>query len=260
MPDSSVAGSVVSKTAAGLPEDKLLKVYDSAAKTAGVRTAPTVVGESLPNLSKLSPISDNHKALLTAEREALRVRTCVGHWLDAGVPKRQADWFLEWLAGRSKSANRRWDKKYKALTARLGKGVLAVVLGGRGNGKTTLAVGAIYQVTQSGGTALFSTALDIVRTINAVINTPAELTERNRFAGYGLLVFDACHIRRGTRSEDDVITDIINKRYEAMRDTILISNQTADEFFESVSQDVKDRVIETGGKFLCDWDGFRGAE
>lgn len=260
MPDSSVAGSAASKTAADLSDDQLQNLLDNAAKTAGVRTEPTAVGASLPNLTKMSPISDDYKARLVAEREALRVRTCVGHWLAAGVPKRQADWFLEWHAGRGMSANRHWDEKYKALTARLGKGVIAVLLGNRGTGKTTLAVGAIYQVTQGGGTALYVTALDMVRALNAVTNTPAELTERDRFAGYGLLVLDACHVRRGTRSEDDIITDILDVRYRAMRDTILISNQEADEFFKSVSPDVKDRVIETGGNFICDWDGFRGAE
>lgn len=244
----------------GLSDETLSKIHDSAAKQAGVSTAPSAVGENLPNLIKLSPISDDRKKRLAAEREALRVMTCARHWHDAEVPKRQADWFMAWMHQHRDSANNRWDAKYKALTARLGKGVLAVVLGNRGTGKTTLAVGAIYQVTQSGGTALYATVLDVIRAMNAVTNTPAELTERDRFAGYGLLVLDACHVRRGTRSEDDLITDILDVRYRAMRDTILISNQTADEFFASVSQDVKDRVIETGGKFICDWDGFRGAD
>lgn len=244
----------------GLPDKTLHKIHDSATNRAGVRTAPSAVRESLPNPKKMSPISDEHKNRLAAEREALRAMTCAAHWCDAEVPKRQADWFMAWMHQHRDSANSRWDAKYKALAARLGKGVLAVVLGNRGTGKTTLAIGAIYQVTQSGGTALYATVLDVIRAMNAVTNTPAELIERDRFAAYDLLVLDACHIRRGTRAEDDIITDILDKRYRAMRDTILISNQTANEFFESVSHDVKDRVIETGGKFICDWDGFRRAD
>ena len=244
----------------GLPNETLRKIHDSAAKQAGVSTAPSAVGENLPNLIKMSPISDDHKNRIAAEREALRVMTCAAHWHNSEVPKRQADWFLAWLHQHRDSANNRWDAKYNALTQQLGKGVLAVILGIRGNGKTTLAVGAIYQVTQSGGTALYATVLDVIRAMNAVTNTPAELAERDRFAGYGLLVLDACHVRRNTRAEDDIITDIVDKRYREMRDTILISNQKAEEFFGSMSEDVKDRVIETGGKFICDWDGFRGAD
>lgn len=135
------------------------------------------------------------------------------------------------------------------------------MIGPRGTGKTQLAVCAIYDVCTSGKIARYVVAIDLFRAINATFSS-SESRERDVIAGFAvpsLLVIDECNVRRETTAEDIVLTDLVDKRYGLCRDTILLSNQTETEFFQSIGSSVYDRVIETAGVLVCDWASYRAA-
>ena len=53
---------------------------------------------------------------------------------------------------------------------------------------------------------------------------------------------------------------MIYKRYGAMKDTILISNQTPDVFQKAIGSSILSRLQETGAIIQCDWPSFRETE
>jgi DNA replication protein DnaC len=78
-----------------------------------------------------------------------------------------------------------------------------------------------------------------------------------RLCDESLLVIDEIHECDEMRVKDRVLTDIVDKRYARRRDTILISNQTVDDFRHTANDSVLSRLTEHGGIFLCDWRSFR---
>lgn len=72
------------------------------------------------------------------------------------------------------------------------------------------------------------------------------------------LVIDELHeVPEDSRHKDRLMTDILDKRYAARRDTLLISNQTSVEFWKSLPESVKSRITEHGGVIPCEWQSFR---
>lgn len=74
-----------------------------------------------------------------------------------------------------------------------------------------------------------------------------------------LLVLDEIHEGSGTDWASGFFTALIDRRYAAMLDTILISNETPDAFIKTIGPSVADRMRETGGVIVCDWPSFRTA-
>jgi len=72
------------------------------------------------------------------------------------------------------------------------------------------------------------------------------------------LVIDELHeVPEDSRHKDRLLTDILDKRYAANRDTLLISNQTAAEFSKTLPDSIKSRLQEHGGIIACEWESFR---
>jgi hypothetical protein len=60
-------------------------------------------------------------------------------------------------------------------------------------------------------------------------------------------VIDECQERGETDWENRLLTYIVDKRYAQLRDTVLISNQTKDQFCKSMGSSIISRMQETGG-------------
>ena len=73
-----------------------------------------------------------------------------------------------------------------------------------------------------------------------------------------LLVLDAMEERRETEWEDRIITRLIGKRYDEELNTILISNQTIDEFKDRIGTTILDRIGDHGAIIECTWPSLRG--
>jgi len=60
-----------------------------------------------------------------------------------------------------------------------------------------------------------------------------------------------------TKYEDDKLTHIMDKRYDAMLPTMLITNVTRQDFAAQLSPSIISRIRETGGGIECNWDSYR---
>jgi len=80
------------------------------------------------------------------------------------------------------------------------------------------------------------------------------------FVAPDLLVLDEIGVQYGSETEKNILFEIVNERYEAMKPTILISNLAMTTLTEYAGERVIDRMKENGGKCIVfDWKSRRGA-
>ena len=140
------------------------------------------------------------------------------------------------------------------------KGVMLALIGARGPGKTQLAVCAMHRACRSLQTTRYVKAMDFFSEIKGAYQGGAKDTERSvlsRFCQPRLLVIDGVEERGETAWEDQMLTHVLDKRYDDMKDTILIGNLKPEEFVRSVGSSVESRLRETGGIIVCEWPSFR---
>jgi DNA replication protein DnaC len=72
------------------------------------------------------------------------------------------------------------------------------------------------------------------------------------------LIIDEVHeVPDDSKHKERLLTDIIDRRYAAKRDTLLISNQKKDEFCATLNASALSRLNEHGGIVRCEWASFR---
>ena len=89
------------------------------------------------------------------------------------------------------------------------------------------------------------------------VDTESLLEAKERLCNETLLVIDELHECEELKAKDRILTDIVDIRYSRRRDTILISNQTEQEFRASTNFSVVSRLMEHGRIFVCKWPSFR---
>lgn len=78
------------------------------------------------------------------------------------------------------------------------------------------------------------------------------------FTATDLLILDEVGVQFGTDYEKVIITDIINRRYNDMRPTIILSNLDELELCDYLGARVMDRMFEGGGGVIAfGWDSYR---
>lgn len=145
---------------------------------------------------------------------------------------------------------------------RLKQGGGLVMCGMPGTGKNHLALAIAKHVIQTHqDSALFTTALRVARAFKSTWNKNADLTESEVIKAYtdpDLLIIDEVGVQFGSESEKLILFEIINTRYEKMRPTILISNQTREELGAFIGERVIDRMNDGGGCTLAfTWSSYR---
>lgn len=152
-----------------------------------------------------------------------------------------------------------WKKVRDRIVNQIGGGFAFALLGRRGTGKTQMGVHAIVQSARLGRDCLYAKAMDFFLTIRATYKSEmqTELEAISAFTEPGMLVLDELQVRGETEFEDRMLTYMLDKRYDAMRDTLLIANLTEPQFRESMGYSIADRLAETGGVIECNWDSFR---
>lgn len=152
-----------------------------------------------------------------------------------------------------------WSAAEQKIITKLGSGCLIALVGNRGCGKTQLAVEAIRASASRGKRARYCTATEFFIEIKAAYNSQ-DRTEKdvlNQFARPLLLVIDEIGQRSESEWENRLLFELLNRRYNALKDTILISNQSADMFTKSLGPSLISRMQETGGLIECDWPSYR---
>lgn len=148
---------------------------------------------------------------------------------------------------------------------RLQKGGGLVMCGKPGTGKNHLAFGiARHAITEHQSSATFTTALKIAREYKSTWSKGSTRTEDEVirfFTKPDLLIIDEVGVQFGSDAEKLIMFEIINTRYERMKPTILISNQTKDELSAFIGERVIDRMSDGGGCTLSfTWDSYRGKQ
>lgn len=157
-------------------------------------------------------------------------------------------------------ANGPWSDSFSKVSGSLGSGFIYAVLGTRGTGKTQLAVSLVRQNSyERQKSSLYVKALDIFIALREGFRKDGETESKiiKHFTKPSLLIIDAMEERGETPFEDRLLNHIIDKRYDNLRDTVLISNQTAEAFSASAGPSIVSRIHETGDKIICDWPSFR---
>jgi DNA replication protein DnaC len=192
--------------------------------------------------------------------------------------KRQADEFtarqqrsaIQQLLNESKAPERQrqnrnldrngpWGLIEKKILSKLGEGFFIGLIGTRGGGKTQLAVEAIRQCSRNLKRSRFCTATEFFIEIKSSYNAGdnSEKIVLDRFTKPQLLVIDEIGQRSESEWENRLLFELLNRRYNAVKDTRLISNQTVENFCQSLGPSLVSRMQETGGLIECNWPSYR---
>ena len=169
-----------------------------------------------------------------------------------------------------------WQEAYQKALAIAESGGIIVCYGRRGTGKTQIAVEIArnaklphsekpraewkMQSHPEHRPALYVKAMEIFIDLKNSFQRPSAPSEKaiiEKLASAAFLVIDEAHVRGETKYEDDKLTHIIDKRYDAMRPTMLITNLQRKEFAAQLSPSILNRIEEHGGGIECNWESFR---
>ena len=169
-----------------------------------------------------------------------------------------------------------WQEAYQKALEIAESGGIIVCYGRRGTGKTQIAVEIArnaklphsekpraewtMQSHPEYRPALYVKAMEIFIDLKNSFQRPSAPSEKaiiEKLASAAFLVIDEAHVRGETKYEDDKLTHIIDKRYDAMRPTMLITNLQRKEFAAQLSPSILSRIEEQGGGIECNWESFR---
>lgn len=173
---------------------------------------------------------------------------------------------LEDLSAAEASDNPEWHRIRDLLVAQAeyASGYLVSLLGTSGVGKTVLAVSVVEKCCWLGMTCRYVKAIDLFRNLRSAY-TQAGRGERGvseedlveQWAKADVLVIDELHQRGGTDAEHNSLTNLLDRRYDDRRCTILVANQDRKEFAANVGDSVVSRIQQTGEAFDCKWASYR---
>jgi DNA replication protein DnaC len=163
-----------------------------------------------------------------------------------------------------------WVTTYQNALESVSQGGLVAFLGGRGTGKTQMAA----EIAKEGNwsrdkgewngnamvankTAIYRRAMDIFLDLRDRSAGHSEQAVLKKLTYCGLLVIDEFQERGETPFEDRIIINLLDKRYNDQRPTILIANLDRAGLSAMLSPSVKDRMRENGRSFLFDWKSYR---
>lgn len=179
-------------------------------------------------------------------------------WSELVVPKRQRERVEQ--EPESLVESEPWEGVFAQLCGRLGKGYTVVLHGKNGNGKTQLGVCVLKRACERGMSGKFTDAISLFMRLRETYRDggPRETEVVRSFLAPAVLIIDEAHERAESAWENRTLTHIINKRYEDMKDTILITNEEEREAAVALGRSITNRMLESGAFIHCNWPSFRG--
>lgn len=215
-----------------------------------------------------TPCPECHKLQQAKEDQARRAeileRDRQARYTRASLPKRFVGRTLENWTARTPDQLRVLEEVsdfFRDPQASVSDGRSYAFIGGCGTGKTHLAVGMIRALIDAGFTAKYANVPEAIARVKATYGanrTESEEQVIESFTSPDLLVLDEVGVQFGTETENLVLFRILNRRYEDMKPTVLISNVTMDKLTAFVGERVIDRLSEGGGGILeFTWESAR---
>lgn len=137
----------------------------------------------------------------------------------------------------------------------------SLVFGGKpGTGKSHLGLAIAQQVMQR-GTAMYLDASTLVRRVRATWSRDSETSEETVLDQLGrvldLLVIDEIGMTVGTENEQQILFDVLNRRYRELRPVILLTNLSGKELTDMLGERTIDRLKERATFLAFNWDSYR---
>lgn len=162
------------------------------------------------------------------------------------------------------------DKKRRALTvardfaeqfdANHQNGAGLVFAGLPGTGKSHLAA-AIMLALVGRHAVRYTTCMGLIRMVRDTWRRDSDVSERQIMRllceDLDLLVIDEVGAQYGTDGEQNLIFEVMDRRYSGMRPTILLTNQDNEGLKAFVGDRVYDRLRETSRWVAFDWSSYR---
>ena len=137
-----------------------------------------------------------------------------------------------------------------------------VMIGKPGTGKSHLSCGMILALCQTHLVCRIDLP-DLIREIRATWHKTSEISEEqvlNRYGALDLLIIEEVGTGAGSDDERARIFQVINRRYEAMLPTVIVSNLDMDALKVEIGERVIDRLREGERSLVVfDWPSKRGA-
>lgn len=136
---------------------------------------------------------------------------------------------------------------------RLVAGTSMIFVGSPGTGKTHLAAAIGNHLLRQGVSVLFTTASDAMRQIKSTYDKDASMSEAHAIEIYTsprLLIIDEVHVQTGSDHERRLMFEIVNRRYENVLPSIIMSNLAFEKLQEFLGDRIVDRLREGGGKLV----------
>lgn len=182
---------------------------------------------------------------LKAERKADSILA------QSGLPKRH-------MGSHRKADDSEWGEASLKASIAYGMSQSVLLWGKRGTGKTQLAVELGRVAAKEGRSVKYYKAAQVFRLLRQAMQDGEEESELKHLAGVHLLIIDEAHVRGETDYEDRTLIELMDRRYDAMRPTVLITNLTYSEALTSLGESIVSRLTETGISIECNWQSFRG--
>jgi DNA replication protein DnaC len=133
-------------------------------------------------------------------------------------------------------------------------------MGNVGTGKTLLASELAESLIEGLSMSVrYCTAKQMIAEIQAAYSAEGKSEEMEvlRFVQYGLLILDEIDAKPDRENANLLLTEVINRRYNAEMPVVVITNQPFDNLAKFVGDRVDDRLHENA--FVCsfDWPSFR---
>ena len=179
--------------------------------------------------------------------------------LGAGVPKRHAR-----LASFGTIENDHYKGVLQKACLRMRSVAsmdgLFVIVGNRGTGKTQFGASLICESLNQGRSAVYVTAMRFFMDVRDTFGNRGERESSvvDRLATPNLLVLDEIGRRSETPWENNLLVEVVDRRYSSELMTILISAHEMDDVTDSLGDSIVSRAKETGGIFQFKWASFRG--
>jgi DNA replication protein DnaC len=138
-----------------------------------------------------------------------------------------------------------WWKMFLSEVRRLDTGMLDVLAGPRGRGKTALACMLLGHRCWMGEQFKYTTGMDLLQHIKDGFDKPST-NVKAVYAKTPTLVIDEFHRCDPSDWAHRTIESIIDDRYRNKRDTILITNDKPEQFVRQAGESIASRVKECG--------------